>query len=84
MHSLVSFLSAYVDFAATGQILSPQPCKSTSHTQWMFPAAPRLVAVGDLHGDLQAAQRAFRLAGLVDEDGHWRGGSTVCVQVCNA
>jgi hypothetical protein len=46
-----------------------------------LPPAERLVAVGDLHGDLGKAQRAFRLAGLTNDHDHWVGGNTVCVQV---
>jgi len=45
------------------------------------PAAARLVAIGDLHGDLGKARDAFRAGGLVDERGRWCGGSTVAVQV---
>lgn len=45
------------------------------------PAAERLVAIGDIHGDYHKAVRAFRLAGLTDEQGRWSGGSTVAVQV---
>ncbi|RYZ64076.1 MAG: hypothetical protein EOP08_09710, partial [Proteobacteria bacterium] len=30
------------------------------------PAPERLVAIADLHGDLEAVQKAFRLAGAVD------------------
>jgi len=41
---------------------------------------PRIVALGDLHGDLEAAQEALRLAGAMDEDGHWSGGRLVLVQ----
>jgi hypothetical protein len=44
-------------------------------------AAERLVAIGDLHGDLDKAKAAFKLAGLTDDKGSW-GGNTVCVQVC--
>eukprot|EP00798_Chlamydomonas_sp_ICE-L_P019479 gene19479-26140_t len=44
------------------------------------PAAARVVALGDLHGDLQKALRAFRLAKLIDDQGSWIGGETVCVQ----
>ena len=40
----------------------------------------RVVAVGDLHGDLDNALSALRLAGVVDEDGHWSGGQTTLVQ----
>ncbi|GIL76528.1 hypothetical protein Vretimale_6035 [Volvox reticuliferus] len=45
------------------------------------PAAERLVAIGDIHGDYYKAVRAFRLAGLTDEHGRWSGGNTVAVQV---
>ena len=47
----------------------------------MLPAVPRLVAIGDLHGDLKKAQRAFRLGGLTDENDRWIGGTTTAVQV---
>ena len=40
----------------------------------------RLVAVGDLHGDLEASLAVLRLAGLVDESGAWAGGNAVLVQ----
>ena len=42
---------------------------------------PRLVAIGDLHGDMQKARRAFRLGGLVDASDRWAGGTTTAVQV---
>ncbi len=45
------------------------------------PAAARVVAIGDLHGDLKAAKRAFKLAGATDDKGHWIGGPLVVVQV---
>ncbi|MFO7563618.1 MAG: metallophosphoesterase [Enhygromyxa sp.] len=45
-----------------------------------FPAPARLVAIGDLHGDLAAARRALRLAGAIDEDDRWIGGELVVVQ----
>ncbi|MBI4720801.1 MAG: metallophosphoesterase, partial [Chitinivibrionia bacterium] len=47
---------------------------------WRFPPAPRIVAVGDLHGDLDAARRALRLAGAIDERDRWIGGTLVLVQ----
>ena len=47
----------------------------------VLPAVPRLVAVGDLHGDLEKARQAFRIAGLVDERDRWVGGTTTVVQV---
>jgi hypothetical protein len=45
-----------------------------------FPDAPRIVAFGDLHGDLQAARRALKLAGAIDDEDHWTGGKLVLVQ----
>ena len=44
------------------------------------PAPQRVVAVGDLHGDLDSARRAFRLAGAIDADDAWVGGALVLVQ----
>ncbi|EIE25532.1 Metallo-dependent phosphatase [Coccomyxa subellipsoidea C-169] len=46
-----------------------------------LPAVPRLVAIGDLHGDLKKARRAFRLGGLTDANDRWIGGTTTAVQV---
>lgn len=45
-----------------------------------LPAVPRIVAIGDLHGDLDATRHAFRLAGAIDEHDGWIGGSLVVVQ----
>ncbi|MCA9491583.1 MAG: metallophosphoesterase [Myxococcales bacterium] len=44
------------------------------------PGGRRIVAVGDLHADLDASLATLRLAGLVDADGHWSGGDTILVQ----
>lgn len=47
----------------------------------VVPAPPRLVAVGDFHGDLQAARAALRMAGAIDNADRWVGGRLVVVQV---
>jgi hypothetical protein len=44
------------------------------------PGADRIVAIGDLHGDLKATKRAFALAGATNEKGAWIGGKLVVVQ----
>lgn len=44
------------------------------------PAPRRLVAIGDLHGDLGGARAALRTAGAIDERDHWIGGDLVVVQ----
>lgn len=46
------------------------------------PAAERLVAIGDLHGDLGKTKEAFVAGGLIDPRTlRWVGGDTVAVQV---
>jgi hypothetical protein len=40
----------------------------------------RIVAIGDLHGDLEAAEAALRLGGAIDQRGQWIGGDLVVVQ----
>ena len=44
------------------------------------PFAGQIVAIGDLHGDLEASLKVLKLAGLVNDAGHWSGGRTVFVQ----
>jgi hypothetical protein len=44
-------------------------------------AAPRVVAVGDVHGDLAAFKAILAEAGVLDAKGAWAGGDTVLVQV---
>ena len=45
-----------------------------------YPPAQRIVAIGDLHGDLIATRAALRLAGAIDEHDRWVGGTMVIVQ----
>jgi len=45
-----------------------------------FDAAERLIAIGDLHGDLEAARTALRLGGAIDAEDRWIGGNLVVVQ----
>ncbi|MEO7634183.1 MAG: metallophosphoesterase [Sphingomicrobium sp.] len=42
---------------------------------------PRIVAVGDLHGDYTAWLDVARAAGMVDPAGHWSGGRATLVQL---
>jgi hypothetical protein len=40
----------------------------------------RVVAIGDLHGDFDAARDVLRAAGVLGADGRWSGGTTTLVQ----
>ena len=44
------------------------------------PGEPRIVAVGDVHGDYAAFVGVLQQAGLVDAKARWTGGTTVLVQ----
>ena len=57
----------------------------------MFPKVSKLVAIGDIHGDLSVAIKALKLAGVIDNsipdnsrninNIHWTGGDTYVVQL---
>lgn len=43
-------------------------------------ASDRIIAIGDIHGDLEAARAALRLGGAIDTRDRWIGGTLVVVQ----
>lgn len=45
-----------------------------------YPDADRVVALGDVHGDLDAMREAMSLADVLDEHDAWIGGETVVVR----
>jgi hypothetical protein len=63
---------------------SPPPSASASCTLPAIPlkrpAPKRLVAIGDLHGDIGGMRAALRTAGAIDERDRWIGGDLVVVQ----
>lgn len=42
--------------------------------------SPRIIAVGDLHGDYDAYESIVIAAGISDKRGRWKGGETIFVQ----
>jgi hypothetical protein len=56
--------------------VKPQP----EDTSFRLPAAERIVAIGDLHGDMTATRTALQLAGAIDASDHWIGGRLLVVQ----
>ena len=55
--------------------------KSYTFEKHVYPEQTRLVAFGDVHGDLEAAKRALRLAGATDASDKWIGKDLFVVQV---
>ncbi len=49
-------------------------------TSFRFQASSRLVAIGDVHGDLKALRAALRLAGAIDSEDSWIGKDLTVVQ----
>jgi Calcineurin-like phosphoesterase len=47
---------------------------------YRFSGADRVVAFGDVHGDVDGARAALRLAGAIDSEDDWIGGKLVVVQ----
>jgi hypothetical protein len=56
--------------------VSGAPAVADSPDWDVRPEPRRVVAVGDLHGDLRAFGAIGRACGLLDERGGWRGGAT--------
>ncbi|KAJ4723731.1 Shewanella-like protein phosphatase 2 [Melia azedarach] len=79
------FVDTFVDFSVSGGIFLRNPDSRTSQdaseTATRYPAPDHLVAIGDLHGDLEKSKDALKLAGLIDNSDRWTGGSTTVVQV---
>ncbi len=51
----------------------------TPNAAW--PAERRVVAIGDLHSDIDSTRKAFQLAGATDASDAWIGGALVVVQL---
>ncbi|WP_428266576.1 metallophosphoesterase [Haliangium sp.] len=65
----------------TSERAAPGPrCPQVGVVSSRYPRAERVVAIGDVHGDLAATRRALALAGAIDENDRWVGGALVVVQ----
>lgn len=67
---------------ATTAASAPAPASSAPafSARYSRPSPARLVAIGDLHGDLEATRAVLRLAGAIDAKDAWAGGALVLVQ----
>ena len=83
-----TLLTCVLLFAASRQLRAPaghtlgrvsRRAASASHTQPHLTPAP-LVAIADIHGDLENALLSLQLSGVADATGAWIGGTTHMVQ----
>lgn len=70
LYALISLLAA--------NFLHAQPTQAAA---WSFPAAERVVAIGDVHGAWPELLAVLRGTGLIDEQNRWQGGKTHLVSV---
>lgn len=56
------------------------PASAEPERPFRFPAPQRLVAIGDVHGDLGSTREALRLAAAIDSEDRWIGRDLVVVQ----
>lgn len=68
-------LSAYVPF-----IPPPQPPQLVENINELSKFTRKIVAVGDLHGDLKNALKVLKMSDVVDEKGDWSGKIDVFAQ----
>ena len=68
-------------WSAKGAAAVPTPPAAGWQLRGVWPPAARLVAIGDLHGDLGKARAALRTAAVLDDKDSWCGGTSVVVQV---
>jgi hypothetical protein len=66
--------------AAPAPASTPAAPASDGVASYRLPASARLVAIGDIHGDLTALRGALRLAGAIDSDDRWIGKDLTVVQ----
>ncbi|CAN1343051.1 Shewanella-like protein phosphatase 2 [Linum perenne] len=91
---LSSFVDTFVDFSVSGGLFLPPSSPATADDsattpsdgslpslRTRYPNPSRLIAIGDLHGDLEKTKQAFHLASLIDGSDRWSGGNTTVVQV---
>src|SRR4051794_38999116 len=66
--------------AAPATTTAPAAASAAVPSVSRLPAPARIVAIGDLHGDLEATRAALKLAGAIDDKDHWAGGALMVVQ----
>lgn len=64
-------------------MIMKEDCPNNDFVPTILPPAKRIIAIGDIHGDLNLAIRSFELAGLIDKELNWIANppETIVVQV---
>jgi hypothetical protein len=87
--ALAAVLLAALVSLCEGKAAAPIQAQATA-TVGTWAAAPaasaktgqhRIIAVGDLHGDLAHTRESLRLAGVIDASDHWAAGNATFVQI---
>ena len=59
----------------------PGQSNKSQYNGFKYPAVDRIVAIGDVHGDVNAMRTALKSSGIIDSKDKWIGGKSVLVQV---
>ncbi|XP_074281385.1 shewanella-like protein phosphatase 2 [Silene latifolia] len=80
---LSTFVDTFVDFTVSGGIFLPNLKNPNPNPpiQTHYPPQDRLIAIGDIHGDLEKCKQSFRLANIIDAADNWSGKTSTVVQV---
>lgn len=65
---------------ANAPVSAAPAASSKGEENFRLASHPRVVAIGDVHGDLGALREALRLAGAIDSDDRWVGKDLAVVQ----
>lgn len=56
-------------------------CSQYSFIPTVFPKTRRIIAIGDIHGDLKLCVKLLKISKVIDNNLNWIGGDTIVVQV---
>lgn len=76
-----SFSNKIPMYAIMEELNAYEKAKDSRGDVGRYPAADRIIAIGDVHGDVDAMRESLQMSGVIDEYDKWVGGKTVLVQV---
>lgn len=80
LHAWLWLMQLSLVACSSTQAEPPPPPRASQALAHVHHASGRVVAVGDLHGDLDATRRVLRAAKAIDSADKWIGGKLVLVQ----